>query len=138
MLRTENWRNYIVSIPLAILDGIYDYCQRYYLNIGSRIENLTTSEEVRPTRGTLVRRAILSIIGFFTDIPKNEGSQIGLAIGLLFSPVIFIIHYFPNNGNIIISTILTITTIIIIAKIGKYVREFGKLIAWNPPKLRSH
>lgn len=138
MLQTETWRNYIVSIPLAILDGIYDYCQRYYLNIGSRIENLASLEEVRPTRGTSSRRTILSIVGFFTDIPKNEGSVIGLTIGLLFSPVIFVIHYFPNNGNIIISTVLTIITIIIIAKIGKYVREFGKLIAWNPPKLTSY
>lgn len=138
ILQTENWRNYIISIPFVILDGIYDYCQRYYLDIGSRIENLTASEEVRPTRETSIRRTILSIIGFFTDITKNEGSLIGLTIGLFFSPAIFLMNYFPNNGNLIISTVLTITTIIIIAKIGKYVREFGKLIAFNPPKLRPH
>lgn len=120
-----------------MLDGIYDYCQRYYLNITSRIENLTTDEEIRYTRGTLVRRTILSITGFLSDIPKNEGSRTGLVISLLFSPVIFIMHYFPNNGNIVISAILTIITIIIIAKIGKYVRELGHALIQSSMALIS-
>lgn len=128
MLQEGNWRNYSISIPLAVLEGIYDFCQRYYLNINSRIKNLTIQEDVRPTRGTAVRQAILSIARFFTDIPRNKGSMTGLAIGFVFSPVIFVIHYFPNNGNLIITTFLTIITIMIIAKIGKYVREFSQLI----------
>ena len=137
MLREGNWRKYTISLPITVLEGIYDYCQRYYLDFNSRIQNLDTEEEERPTRGTVVRQAILSMARFFTDIPRNKGSMTGLTVAIVFSPVIFIIHYFPNNGNLIITTILTIITIIIIAKIWKYAGDFLQLINPNPTRPRQ-
>jgi hypothetical protein len=128
IFQNESWKEYIFSVPPIILDGIYEYCQRYYSNISSRIDNLTHNEEIEYTKWTLLKRAISWIIGFFVDIPRNEGSRIALVLGLIAFPAIFIINYFPTNGNVAVSGIYTVITIIIIAKMGKYVLKLRNLI----------
>lgn len=128
IIERERWQGYFFSIPAIILSGIFQYYQRYYLNIDSRLENLQTSESKEVTWKTTLRRTILSIYNFFSDIISNEDSRVAFFFGLLLSPFIFMYVYFTHLGNFVTCIIYTIVILIIISKIAKYAVELSRLL----------
>lgn len=128
IIERKSWQEYFFSIPAIILSGIFQYYQRYYLSIDSRLENLQISEIKEVTWKTTLRRTILAIYNFFSDIISNENSRVALFFGLLLSPFIFMYMYFTHLGNFATCIIYTIVILIIISKIAKYAVELGRLI----------
>ncbi len=128
VFRNAHWKEYIVTIPTLVLDGIYEYFQRHYSNIDSRIENLVKTDEVHYTVVTSIKHGILYIGRSISDIPRNKASLSVFILCVLFSPVIFLIHSFPNGGNLILAGLYTLITILALSKAAKYFDQLLEIV----------
>jgi len=122
MVEESSWKDYFLKTPGIIIQGMHDYFYATYSNIPNRLKNLKEAEMTRETWRTILGRLIFFLKGSIVDIFINEHCRMGMVLGGLIAPFVFIILFFGfgMKPNYVLSTIYTIAFVFIVAKTTKY------------------
>jgi Zn-dependent protease with chaperone function len=121
LFEDKPWKEHIYGTPGIIMAGAYDYCLFWQSNVSSRLAMLEAPKVTHFTKKATIEKFRIFIGSFFRDMIRDEGSRIGLVLGLLFSPFFYMIAFWTFLRNPILCFLLTFLFVTIFSKGTKYV-----------------